>query len=264
MNRRRVIALGLGSLLLSASAAISSAAWADDPSPEPTATSAEAVSCDATPTAEDGSWSQTCSDGSSYTYNADGSWVQKFAGGCVISGDAEGNSTREGDCPEEAPIGTGGGCFAQTDENGDAVLGEDGKPLIACADGVACSADGPEVACPMMYATGVGSGRDDCPQCRTFKGGAEPALASGQQREPAELNSDRLASDVANLDAAKTTVDQASALESASKNQPAVALPGTGQTKGAGPLAPIAATVLGGGLVAAGVNIWRGRLKPLG
>jgi len=260
---RRILALGAGSLLLSATAAFGSAAWADDPTPAPSATAVEAVSCEASTPEADGSWSQTCSDGSSYAYYADGSWVQKFAGGCVISGDAEGNVKRDGDCPEETPIGIGGGCFEQKDADGNPVVDEAGNPLIACADGVACSADSPEVACPMMYATGVAdsSGRENCPQCRTITGGVPEAASLGGAVEKSDLRSDRLDKAVAAVDAAVTTTDKAAAIEAAGSNQPAVALPGTGQSKGAGPVAPIAATVLGGGMLAAGVSIWRGRLK---
>ncbi|MBU6213822.1 MAG: hypothetical protein KGP01_05195 [Actinomycetales bacterium] len=267
MNARRALALGLGSLLLSASAAVSSAAWADDPTPAPSATAVEAVSCDATTPEADGSWSQKCSDGSSYVYNADGSWVNTLAGGCVISGDAEGNTKREGDCPEEAPTGIGGGCFQQTDADGAPVLDDAGNPLVACADGVACSADGPEVACPMMYSMGApGSdlpGRENCPQCRNLANDLV-AVSAGAANEPAAINSDRLGHDAAAVESALTAADKAAAIEAAGSNQPAVALPGTGQSKGAGPVAPIAATVLGGGMLAAGVSIWRGRVKVPG
>ena len=261
MNARRGLALGLGSLLLSASVAVSAAAWADDPTPAPSATAVEAVSCDATTPEADGSWSQTCSDGSAYAYYADGSWVQKFAGGCVISGDAEGNVKRDGDCPEEAPIGVGGGCFQQTDENGAPVVDDSGNPLVACADGVACSADA-DTACPLMYASGVadGPGRENCPQCRSVSA-AGSGVGAAKASDATAINTELLAKDAATAESAVTAADKAAAIEAAGSNQPAVALPGTGRSKGAGPVAPIAATVLGGGMLAAGVSIWRGRLK---
>ncbi|NBO46372.1 MAG: hypothetical protein EBU85_05090, partial [Actinobacteria bacterium] len=137
----------------------------------------------------------------------------------------------------------------------------EGKPVMVCADGVACSVDGPETACPLMYATGVGapSGRENCPQCRNFAGGPELASATGIREKSAAggLNGDVLAADAAALDSAATASDQAAAIERAGANQPAVSMPGSGQNKGAGPIAPIAATVLGGGLVAAGFSVWR-------
>lgn len=260
MKARRFFALSAGSLVLAASAALGSAAWADDPTPAPSATSVEAVSCDATPVAADGSWSQKCSDGSSYVYNADGSWVNNLGNGCVISGDANGETSRVGKCPEENPATPG--CWEQTGEDGTALLDADGNPLIVCADVADCTVDGPDTACPMMYSTGVSggdkSGRDNCPQCRNFSGG--PALASADgvmEKSAGGLNSDVLALDAAALDSAATGADQAAAIERAGANQPAVSMPGSGQSKGAGPIAPIAATVLGGGLVAAGVNVWR-------
>jgi len=257
MKARRFIALGAGSLVLAASAALGSAAWADDPTPSPT--EAVAISCDASKPAADGSWSQKCSDGSSYVYNGDGSWVNDLGNGCVISGDANGETSREGKCPEETPGAAG--CWQQTDEQGAPVVDADGNPVTVCADGVECSVDGSETACPMMYSTGLGapSGREDCPQCRNFAGGPELASASELREKSAAggLNGDVLAADAAALDSAATASDQAAAIERAGTNQPAVSMPGTGQNKGAGPIAPIAATVLGGGLVAAGFSVWR-------
>lgn len=260
MMVRRFLALSAGSLVLAASATLGSAAWADNPTPAPSATSVDAVSCDATEPAADGSWSQKCSDGSSYVYNSDGSWVNDFGNGCVISGDAKGETSREGNCPEDKPV-VSPGCWQQTDADGAPMLDSEGNPLTVCADVPECISDDPETACPMMYSTGVGapSGRDNCPQCRNLAGGPEFASANGIREKSAAgaLNGDVLIADAAALDSAATASDQAAAIERAGANQPAVSMPGTGQNKGAGPIAPIAATVVGGGLVAAGFSVWR-------
>lgn len=248
---RPIAALVAGLLMAGAGVLGATSAWADDDS-----TPAETASCVASPVAgpiTEPTVTMKCTDGSYEISNPDGSLERHDAAGCVSVTDADGNVTYRdetgapSDCVLTSLDGTpwvdATGTWCQD------VLDDEGNKIDeVCAMPDECIGE----ACAIAYSTF--GGRDDCMNCRSL-GAPEAKAASADDSAATKTAAADIESAATALAASETDSDKSAAIDAAAVDvNLAAATAAPGQSV---PVAPIAATVAGGGLIAAGFTAWR-------